>query len=217
MICVHLRSKFRWWRILYPGVHDFPLLVQKCVWFQSNVFILPSLIRLYRTLGFGFLRWTGCPESAVGMLSRHCALWQSGCCRLLLKQQHSSVMISVKRNEWKRTFNKSLFYSKVFEIFLDTESGSQSFIWRPLGGDIQYVCGAELKSALAMNHQEYSVIIYLIKTQPFSLLCSSAFCQSCVQRVDQAADPTVELNSHACIIDKQLIIFCLAHIKLHAP
>lgn len=210
MICVHLRSKFRWWRILYPGVHDFPLLlVQKCVWFQSNVFILPSLIRLYRTLGFGFLRWTGCPESAVGMLSRHCALWQSGCCRLLLKQQHSSVMISVKRKEWKRTFNKSLFYSKVFEIFLDTESWSQSFILRPLGGDIQYVCGAELKSTLAMNHQEYSVIIYLIKH-------SLSLCQSCVQRVDQAADPRVELNSHAWIIDEQLIIF-LAHIKLHAP
>lgn len=80
------------------------------------------------------LLWIGCPEAAVGTLLRHCALWQSGCRRLLLKHQHSSVMISVKtKNKWQRSFNKNLFYRNVCDILSHTES---PFICRPLGGDI---------------------------------------------------------------------------------
>lgn len=68
---------------------------------QKNVRIFSLLFAFFRRcfdielLALGLL-WIGCPEAAVGMLLRHCALWQSGCRRLLSKHQHSSVMISVK-------------------------------------------------------------------------------------------------------------------------
>lgn len=38
-----------------------------------------------------------CPES--GLLVRHCAFWQSLCCKLLSKHQRSGLMISVSTHE----------------------------------------------------------------------------------------------------------------------
>lgn len=59
---------------------------------------------------------------------------------VVLERQHSSVMISVKKEKRerkrKRTFNKDLFYSNACGTFSDTENGTQALMQRPLGGDI---------------------------------------------------------------------------------
>lgn len=122
MVCVHLSSKFRWWRILFPGVQDLWFLCFfPCCWSDfSLLFLFYQHCFNIELLALG-LRWIGCPESAVGMLLRHCALWQSGCRRLLLKHQHSSVMISVTKKEREHLIKVCFTVTRVWNLFRHRE------------------------------------------------------------------------------------------------
>lgn len=99
-------SKFRWWRIWFPdfGFFNFSVCLLRGV--RS---VAASVVCFVIVL---WLNLSGLRCSESGLLLRHCAFWQSLCCKLLLKHQRSRVMISVNTHE-KEEWIKSPFYSEV--------------------------------------------------------------------------------------------------------
>lgn len=79
------------------GESDFrSSLISQCFSFVVSGAWWPLLfvLSLFWWLNLSGLR---CPES--GLLLRHCAFWQSLCCKSLSKHQRSRVMISVNTHE----------------------------------------------------------------------------------------------------------------------